>query len=164
MDEGILIPRGELNLIPENIAISSTNVIKIQSQFNKIAARLLKESDDEHNEKQNLDVTQFKVGSYVLVTQRAQPETRMHTLWCGPLRVLSNKKEEYTILNLITLKNVKYNMSQSKAFLFNPLHTDPIDVARRDYLEFFIEVIVDMRGYISSYEVKLLNYPLESST
>ena len=27
MDEGILIPRGEVNLIPENITISSTNMI-----------------------------------------------------------------------------------------------------------------------------------------
>jgi hypothetical protein len=169
MDEGILIPRGEINLIPENITISSTNMIKIQSDLIRIAARLLKESDDEHNEKQNPEITHFEVGSYVLVTQRTQPETRMHTLWRGPLRVLSNKKGEYTLLNLITLKNVKYHMSQLKVFLFDPLHTDPTDVARRDYLEFFIEEIVDMRGNISSYgalefEVKWLNYPSESNT
>ena len=75
----------------------------------------------------------------------------MHILWRGPLRVLSNRQGEYTILNLITLKNVKYHMSQLKTFLFNSMHTDPTDVARRDYLEFFIEEIVDMRGNISSY-------------
>ena len=148
MDEGILIPRGEINHIPENITISSTNMIKIQSDLIRIAARLHKESDDEHNEKQNPDITHFEVCSYVLVTQRTQPETRMHTLWRGLLRVLSNKKGEYTQLNLITLKNVKYHMSQLNAFLFNPLHTDPTDVARRDYLEFFIEEIIDMRGNI----------------
>ena len=169
MDEGILIPRGEVNLIPGNITISSTNMIKIQSDLIRIAARLLKESDDDHHEKQNPDITHFEVGSYVLVTQRKQPETRMHTLWRGPLRVLSNKKGEYTLLSLITLKDVKYHMSQLKTFLFNPLHTDPTDVARRDYLEFFIEEIIDMRGNISSYgalefEVKWLNYPSESNT
>ena len=144
-------------------------MIKIQSDLIQIAAKLLKESDDEHNDKQNPEITHFEVGSYVLVTQRTQPETRMHTLWRGPLRVLSNKKGEYTLLNLITLKNVKYHMSQLKTFLFNPLHTDPTDVARRDYLEFFIEEIIDMRGNISSYgalefEVKWLNYPTESNT
>ena len=138
MDEGILTPRGEIYLIPENITISSTYMIKIQSEFIRIAARLLKESDDEHNEKQNPDIIHFEVGSYVLVTQRTQPEARMQTLWHGPLRVLSNKKGEYTLLNLITLKDVKYHMSQLKTFLFNPLHTDPTDVARRDYL--FVEV------------------------
>ena len=89
MDEGILIPRGEINLIPENITISSTNMIKIQSDLIQIAARLLKESDDEHNENRNPEITHLEVGSYVLVTQRTQPETRMHTLWRGPLRVLS---------------------------------------------------------------------------
>ena len=45
IDEGILILRGEVNLIPENITISSTNMIKIQSDLIRIAARLLKESD-----------------------------------------------------------------------------------------------------------------------
>ena len=169
MDEGILTPRGEIYLIPENITISSTYMIKIQSEFIRIAARLLKESDDEHNEKQNPDIIHFEVGSYVLVTQRTQPEARMQTLWHGPLRVLSNKKGEYTLLNLITLKDVKYHMSQLKTFLFNPLHTDPTDVARRDYLEFFIEEITEMRGNISSYgalefEVKWLNYPSDSNT
>ena len=106
MDEEILIPRGEVNLTPENIVISSTNMIQIQSDLIGIAARILKESDDEHNEKQNPDVTQFEVGSYVLVTQCTQPETRMHTLWRGPMRILSNKKGEYKLLNLTTLKNV----------------------------------------------------------
>ena len=60
-------------------------------------------------------------------------------------------------------------MSQLKAFQFDPLHTDPQDVARRDYLEFFIEEIIDIRGQTSSYgtlgfEVIWLNYPSESNT
>ena len=93
----------------------------------------------------------------------------MHTLWRGPFRVLSNKKGEYTLLNLITQKDVRYHMSQLKPFLFDPLHTDPSDVARRDYLEFFIEEIIDIRGQTSSYgtlefEVKWLNYPSENNT
>ena len=165
MDEGILIPRGEVNLIPGNITISCTNMIKIQSDLLRIAARLLKQSDDEHNEKQNSDITHFEVGSYVLVTQRTQPETRMHTLWRGPLHVLSNKIGEYTLLNLITLKNVKYHMSH----LIQCTLISPTDLSRREHLKFFIEEIVDMRGNISSYgalelEVKRLNYPSESNT
>ena len=53
-------------------------------------------------------------------------------------------------------------MSQLKPFLFDPLNTDPSDVARRDYLEFFIEEIIDIRGQTSSYgtlefEVKWVN-------
>ena len=55
-------------------------------------------------------------------------------------------------------------MSQLKPFLFDPLHTDPSDVARCDYLEFFIEEIIDIRGQTLEFEVKWLNYPSESNT
>ena len=134
-----------------------------------ITATILKKSDDIHNATQKPDVSQFEVGSFVVAAQRTQPVTRMHTLWRGPFRVLKSKKGEYTLLNLITQKDVRYHMSQLKAFQFDPLHTDPQDVARRDYLEFFIEEILDIRGQISSYgtlefEVKWLNYPSESNT
>jgi hypothetical protein len=33
-----------------------------------------------------------------------------------------------------------------KPFRFDPLVTNPIDIARKDYLEFFIEEILDMKG------------------
>jgi hypothetical protein len=33
-----------------------------------------------------------------------------------------------------------------KQFIFNPIQTDPLDIARRDYLEFFVEKVLDMRG------------------
>ena len=60
-------------------------------------------------------------------------------------------------------------MSQLKTFLFDPLHTDPTDVARGDYLEFLLEETVDVRGIILSYgaleyEVKWPNYSSESNT
>jgi hypothetical protein len=33
-----------------------------------------------------------------------------------------------------------------KPFIFDPLKTDPQDTVRRDYLEFFVEKILDIRG------------------
>jgi hypothetical protein len=33
-----------------------------------------------------------------------------------------------------------------KPFVFDPLHTDPLDIARRGYLEFFVEKVLDMTG------------------
>jgi hypothetical protein len=33
-----------------------------------------------------------------------------------------------------------------KPFIFNPLQVDPLDIARRDYLEFFVERILDVTG------------------
>jgi hypothetical protein len=33
-----------------------------------------------------------------------------------------------------------------KPFRFDPLMTNPVDIARKDYLEFFIEEILEMKG------------------
>jgi hypothetical protein len=33
-----------------------------------------------------------------------------------------------------------------KPYFFNPLNINPIDVARNDYLEFFVEAILDHKG------------------
>ena len=93
----------------------------------------------------------------------------MHTLWRGPLRVISHDLAEYTLLDLITDKQIVYHMTQLKPFNFDPLVTNPTDIARRDYLEFFIEDILDMKGNISQYgslqfKVKWLNYPHENNT
>ena len=33
-----------------------------------------------------------------------------------------------------------------KPFIYDPLHTNPQDVARRDYLEHFVEAVLDHRG------------------
>jgi hypothetical protein len=33
-----------------------------------------------------------------------------------------------------------------KPFMYDPLKTNPLDVARKDYLEFFVEEILDMTG------------------
>ena len=82
----------------------------------------------------------------MLVQQRTTPETRMHTLWRGPMRVISHNFAEYTLLDLVTHKEKLYHMTQLKPFHFDPTHVDPTDTARRDYLEFFVEDILDMKG------------------
>ncbi len=50
-----------------------------------------------------------------------------------------------------------------KPFVFDPLNTDPLDIARRNYLEFFIEKILGMAGDVKKvstldFEVKWLGY------
>jgi hypothetical protein len=97
------------------------------------------------------------------------PETRMHTLWRGPMRVVSHNFAEYTLLDLVTGKEKWYHMTQLKPFRFDPTHVDPTDIARRDYLEFLIEDILDMKGNIRAYKsltfhVKWLNYTYEHNT
>ena len=93
--------------------------------------------------------TEHSAGSYVLVKYRSgSAPTRLHTSWKGPLKVISNNLSEYLLLDLVTDKLKPYHVSDLKPFIFDPLTTNPLDVARRDYLEFFIEEVLDMTGDI----------------
>jgi hypothetical protein len=70
---------------------------------------------------------------------------------------------EYLLLDLITGKQKPYHVSDLKPFVFDPLNTDPLDIARRGYLEFFIEKILAMSGDVKKvstldFHVKWLGY------
>jgi hypothetical protein len=95
----------------------------------------------------NKKPTEFLPGTYVLVKYRqGSAPIRPHTFWKGLLKVISNERPEYLSLDLINNKEKPYHVSDMKPFVFDPLRTDPQDIARRDYLEFFVEKILDMTG------------------
>ena len=152
LDANILLPRDEIDLDFHSLSKSTDTMLTLQDELIQITACLLKESDDIHNAQQSPNITQFGVDTYVLVQQRTTPETRMHTLWRGPMRVVSHNFAEYILLDLITHKEKVYHTTQQKPFQFDPTHVDPTDIARRDYLEFFIEDILEMKGNIRAYK------------
>jgi Chromo (CHRromatin Organisation MOdifier) domain len=61
-------------------------------------------------------------------------------------RVLHSTRSEDTLLDQTTNKEKKYHSTQMKHFKFDRLRTDPTDVARKYYLEFFTEAILAHRG------------------
>ena len=89
--------------------------------------------------------------SFVLVAQRSSPDTRLHTLWRGPMKVINNKHGEYALLDLTTNKEKQDHSTKIKQFIFNPLKTNQTDVARKDYSEFFIETILNIQAILKSY-------------
>ena len=142
---------------------SMDKMIHMQSKLFSISKQILEDSDKEHNSVNSASITEFPNNSYVLVTQRTSPDTRLHTLWRGPMKVIDHKQGEYTLLDLTTNKEKRYHSTQMKPFLFNPLRTNPTDVSRKDYLEFFIETILQHTGDIKrlstlQFKVKWLGY------
>lgn len=87
-------------------------MLKTQDELIRITAELLIESDRIHRLTEAEEVTEFEVDEFVLVAQRSQLETRMHTQWRGPMRVVAVNHAEYTLLNLVTNKEVIYHMTQ----------------------------------------------------
>ena len=52
----------------------------------------------------------------------------------------------YTLLDLITGKEMDFHVSNIKPFVFDSAVVDPTDVARRDYMEYFVDKILQHRG------------------
>jgi transposase InsO family protein len=146
LDRSIIVPYPERmdHDIPTNKILQQ--MIETQDRLSKITREIQQREDQIHMESISTPVTVFETGSFVLVKRTDGLPSRLHTAWLGPMRVLGNTGSEYRLLNLITMKEKLYHAQNMKLFLFNPHRTDPTDVARRDYVEFFVEKILDHRG------------------
>ena len=89
----------------------------------------------------NKEFKDYPPGSFVLVHYgTGAPPSRLHEYWRDPMRVVNCENSRYTLFDLITSKEKDCHVSDMKPFIFNADLVDPVDDARRDYMEFFIEV------------------------
>ena len=70
---------------------SMDKMLTMQNTLFSISKKILEESDKEHKSQITASVTEFPNNSFVLVAQRSAPDTRLHTLWRGPMKVINNK-------------------------------------------------------------------------
>ena len=110
------------------------------------AQTALRTMDEAHIATSPQEIAIFPVDSYVLAKYTTHPHTRLHTLWRGSFQVVSIYNSDYMLLDTTTKKHKYLHISNLKQFYFNPKHMDPADVERRDYVEFFIESIIQHRG------------------
>ena len=165
LDRGLFLPPLERPIQDQPLSVHMSQMLQFQDEVMAKARDIFKRSDDLHMASfPKLKPTEFLHGSYVLVKYReGSAPTRLHTKWRGPLKVLDNDQSEYLLYDLITHKEKPYHASDMKPFLFNPLRTDPLDVARKDYLEFFIEKVLGIKGDIKKlktleFQIKWLGY------
>ena len=76
------------------------------------------------------------------------------------MRVISGRDSRYLLYDLVSHKEVEYHVSDMKP---DPLTTNPLDVARRDHMEFFVEKVFEHRGDLRfkknlEFHVKWLHY------
>jgi transposase InsO family protein len=149
LDRGLFLPPAERNasVLTKPLSESAAKLLFLQDQLISIAADRLQITDSQRLGYYSTERTEFAAGDFVLVSCRKQlAPTRLHTKLIGPLRVVSNKGNEYILLNLVSNKPKHYHITDMRPFHFDPSITDPLDIARRDYLEFFIEKVLDHRG------------------
>ena len=166
LDRGIFLPKTEQNPTTKPMSQHAAKMLKMQNNLLNASAKELLRTDLLHQASSNVfEHKEFLRDSYVLVHHRSgAPPTRLHTFWRGPMRVISGNNSRYKLYDLVTHKETTFHTSDMKPFLFDPALTDPLDVARRDHMEFFVEAILDHRGNIKrkttlEFYVKWLNYP-----
>ena len=79
------------------------------------------------------------------------------------MKILSSQKSEYLLLDLVTGKEKTVHVKNMRIFRFDPLSVNPLDIARRDYSEFFIEKIIQHEGDFRkvstlTFQVRWLHY------
>jgi hypothetical protein len=62
------------------------------------------------------------------------------------MQVISGGNSRYLLRDLVTHQEKEYHVSDMKPFNFDPSTTNPLDVARRDHLEYFVEKVFAHRG------------------
>jgi transposase InsO family protein len=172
LDSELFVPQDErLPSSPtDTISDYMQKLIAMQDNLLTIAKENSLLVDSIHMASKSCQPYEFEIGSFVLVQYHSgKPPTRLHTIWKGPLRVLTVQDSQYTLFDLVSKKELRYHASSMKPFIFDPLVVDPQDVARRDYLEFFIEEILGHRGEIQLhsslfFHVKWLGYDHTDNT
>jgi Chromo (CHRromatin Organisation MOdifier) domain len=162
LDEGILTspsPASDDTDLPATVQA----MIQMQETLISRSNTLRQAADKRRLAEHSLPPSDFAPGTLVLVQYAQQPPTRLHTHWFGPMRVISNDKSAYTLLDLVTKKERQIHVKRIKEFIFSTT-ADPLDIARRDYLEFFVEEILSHRGNVKKvstlqFFVKWLGYP-----
>ena len=96
--------------------------------------------------------------------------TKLHAPWKGPMKVVNMFGNEYTVLNLVTLKEEKVHVTSLKPFKWDAKRTDPREVALRDAGCYDVENVVshtyENKNKISTYmfEIKWIGYDKTSNT
>lgn len=146
LDRSIITPYPERNDYDTPTNKILAQMIATQDRLSALTREIQEKEDQIHMESISLPVTVFEIGSFVLVHRREGTSSRLQTLWLGPLKIVGQAGSEYRLLNLITMKEKLYHAQHMKPFRFNPHQTTPTEVARKDYLEFFVEKILNHRG------------------
>jgi transposase InsO family protein len=169
LDRGIFIPQIERTRkdIPTTDYVKK--LMKLQDSLLIIAKENLISADAIHMQENNKWRAEFENDSYVLVRYNAAPPTRVHTLWRGPLKVISSEAQHYTLYDLVVKREKIVHVSFLKPFIFDPDRVVPLDIARRDYGEYFVEKIIAHRGNVNrktqvQFLVQWLGYEEEDNT
>lgn len=162
MERGILMPFNNDTALHKTASKIMADIVKTQHQIIVTVQKRIQKRDDERLANMPA-ITEFADGSFILAQYETGPLTRLHTKWQGPLEVISHRDSEYSLMNIVSKKIKTIHASKLRQLIFNPARIEPLDIARRDYMECFIEKVLAHRGDPAKvsklwFQVKWLNF------
>ena len=149
--KGILtpLPKGDAEDIPMSEWLKER--LDSQAELHKRSAEALEMNDKRNISKRQKQVTQYPVGSVVLVrrvTGRLQGGAdKFKPINEGPKRVVSFKKDQYVLQDLVHPdRHMTVNVTRLRPFPHDPARVNPAEVALLDRQEFIVEEILKHRG------------------
>jgi hypothetical protein len=151
LDSGIFLPHKKgYNAEAEQestLAEWAQKMQATQAELIELARKHQVERDQHHIIQQEpANTTEFPINSYVLVKYRNRPPTKFHSAWRGPMRVVNFNKSHYTLQDMVSDKLRNFHVTQLKAFKYDQMDTDPVDIARAEQNEFLVENILEHRS------------------
>jgi hypothetical protein len=131
----------------------ASDMLKRQAYLISVAEENQIAQDKAHIAANTHELTDFPVGSYVLIDYqntgfKSGPPTKPLTPRKGPLRVLSKDASgnQYTLLNLTNNKEEQVHITRIHPFNHDEAHTNPTAVANKDVQLFQVEKILKHKG------------------
>ena len=159
LDHGIFLPLHQIsdndthnnNINNTKLSKWTDKMLQTQQAIIKAAQITQHAKDDKHIANANAKRTEFIPESYVLIeypssNMKPGPPNKMMANLKGPMQVINNEGNTYTVKNLLTGKHEKYHVKQLRQFNYEPQHTDPFNIAIKDQQEHVIEAILNHSG------------------
>ena len=146
LETGFLLPYSEQPPGSRPLSSHMANLLQVQSQLQKIAQDNIHVADNAHYALSPAARTEFPLNSYVLLDYPDNPPTRLHSKKRGPFQVVTFNKNNYTLRDLVSQKEFSVHITRLTPFEYDPLYTDPVQVAVKEQEEYFIEAILAHRG------------------
>jgi transposase InsO family protein len=163
LDRGIFLSKKEQPDSSQPLSKSMANLLQVQAELLKIAKTNIQEVDDAHYASAPASRTEFPVGSYVLLEYPDNPPSRLHAKKRGPYQIVKFHKNDYTLRDLVSHKELTVNITRLTPFVYDSLHTDPRQVAMAEQEEFDVDCILAHRGNLKlkstlEFKVRWLGY------
>jgi hypothetical protein len=146
LESGIFLTKKELPSRAIPLSQHMTRLLTVQHELIQFAQKNVLAEDNAHYALAPAARTEFPIGSYVLLDYPDNPPTRLHTRKRGPFLVVNAIQNTYTLRDLINHKEFNVHITRLTPFEFDPLYTDPVQIAAKEQEEFLVEEIVAHGG------------------